>query len=339
VFDDRLTRVQQLEVAREVVETRAPELARAYPGVVDISFGYRRRRPSPRGAYEVVPLPSVRFIVRHKWPRGAARSRKGAIPERLFAYCSLDGRRQLCAVPTDVEDARAFVGTRPQAGNIRVRWDGSNIDGTLTCALRRQDDMGMFALSCRHVLSLSDARHPEPTWGAAVELRADGAKVGVTRAIAGPLRRMPDRSFDAQLMAVENADAIRRALAGLHLNGYAAGFEDIPDHYFIRTPRATIPAQKVGFVYDRPIYRMGGVGYVAHYLLVESAPDHLTIGGDSGSPVVSEVDGGVLLGMHIAAVNNGPGNRFAYMIPAWQLLDPANFDGTSNTEGWVLHNP
>ncbi len=54
---------------------------------------------------------------------------------------------------------------------------------------------------------------------------------------------------------------------------------------------------------------------------------------------MSEPDGGVLLGMRIAAMNNGPGTRFIYMIPAWQLLDPANFDGTLLGELWELLNP
>jgi hypothetical protein len=69
------------------------------------------------------------------------------------------------------------------------------------------------------------------------------------------------------------------------------------------------------------------VGHVAHQLLVESAPEEATQPGDSGSPVMSEPDGGVLLGMRIAAMNNGPGTRFIYMIPAWQLLDPATSMG------------
>ncbi len=48
--------------------------------------------------------------------------------------------------------------------------------------------------------------------------------------------------------------------------------------------------------------------------------------------------GTVLLGMHVAGVDNGPGKRFAYMIPAWQLFDPSNCDGVANGERWVVSN-
>ena len=88
VFDEVLTRAEQLAVAEEVVLTRAVELARAYPNTVAISFGPRRR-------------------VGAKWPPSARRvPPKGTIPRRLLAMATLGGRRMLCAVPTDVEDAR-----------------------------------------------------------------------------------------------------------------------------------------------------------------------------------------------------------------------------------------
>lgn len=337
-FDRLLTPAQQLAVVREVVETRAVELALAYRNVIDVSFGYRRRRTGRPGRYRIVRTPCVRFIVRDKWTSRGEERPGWKIPERLFAYCWVDGERRLCAVPTDVEDARAYAGIRAQGTTIRVRWQDTTARGALACALRRTGDTKTFALSCRHVLSLSDARHPEPTWGAAVEVTADGAalELGRTRAVAGLLREAPLRSFDAQLAEVASPDALRRALDGIALSGYATGLDELPDRFYIRTPRAVIPADKLGFVYDRPLYRIGQVGYVAHQMLVESVPRTATEGGDSGSPVVSRDDGGVLLGMHIAGVDNGDGNRFAYMIPAWQLFDPRNYDGAANSEEWSL---
>ncbi len=58
------------------------------------------------------------------------------------------------------------------------------------------------------------------------------------------------------------------------------------------------------------------------------------MGGDSGSPVVSSKNGGMLLGMHIAG-----GGNLAFMIPAWQLLNPARYKGVASSEVWELINP
>jgi len=103
VFDQMLTPAEQLAVAEEVVLTRSVELARAYPNTVAISFGPRRRR----GASGEGAPPCVRFLVGAKWPPSARRvPPKGTIPRRLLAMATMGGRRVLCAVPTDVEDAR-----------------------------------------------------------------------------------------------------------------------------------------------------------------------------------------------------------------------------------------
>jgi len=103
VFDEMLTPAEQLAVAEEVVLTRSVELARAYPNTVAISFGPRRRH----GASGEGAPPCVRFLVGAKWPPSARRvPPKGTIPRRLLAMATMGGRRVLCAVPTDVEDAR-----------------------------------------------------------------------------------------------------------------------------------------------------------------------------------------------------------------------------------------
>jgi hypothetical protein len=43
--------------------------------------------------------------------------------------------------------------------------------------------------------------------------------------------------------------------------------------------------------------------------------------------------------MHIAGINNGPGQRFAAMIPAWQLFDPLHYSGVDDTEKWSMVKP
>ena len=338
---DTLARDEQLTVVREAVTTRAAELCLAYRNVIDVSFGYRRRRAGSGGPPRIVPTPCVRFLVKRKWQHGQKVAGQ-TLPRRLFAYCSVGGRRTLCAIPTDVEDARVFRGI--EAGAllpIEARWQESVAGGVLTCALRRSGVAGTYALSCRHVLSLTDLFHPHPTWGASVEAIEDrgAARLGRTRAVAGALSEAPEPSFDAQLLAVTDVERLRRALGGLRLDGHARGLGDLPDLRFIVTPRGTVEATQLEFIFDRPLYRLGGVGWVSHRELVVSALAEPTRRGDSGSPVVSRRDGGLLLGMHIAGVDNGPGARFAYMIPAWDLLNPANYDGAANREEWEPVNP
>jgi hypothetical protein len=337
VFDG-LAHEVQLAIVQEIVETRAAELARAYPGVIDVSFGYRRRRGRRRSQYDVVPTACVRFIVKRKLASKEIRA-DARIPERLFAYCSIDGQRRLCAAPTDVEDAVAFGSPRAQTQPINVKWETSTAHGAVACGLARNAEAGTFALGCRHVLCLTDLYANVPTWGAEVSLDS-GSVVGQTRAIAGLLRPAPDRSFDAQLLQASEDSGLHDALNGLTLSGYATGFADLPAEYYIRCPgsQEAIRASKLGLVYDRP-YSVNGVGQVVHYVLVESSVDTATQGGYSGSPVVSTREGGLLLGMHVAGVDNGPGDRFAYMIPAWQLFDPSNYNGADNAEIWTLTNP
>lgn len=340
VFDHLLTPAKQMSVVREVVETRAAELVRAYRNVIDVGFGYRRRRSQRSGGYQIVRTPCVRFVVRRKWAGRTEEDPERKIPERLFAYCWVGGERRLCAVPTDVEDARAFAVPRSQAGGIEVTWDETKAHGAVACGVQRSGDKRTFALSCRHVLSLSDVYSQEPTWGASVAVLADGATavLGRTRAIAGTLQEAPRPSFDAQLLEVTSLDALRLALDETRFLSYASGLDDLPDQFLILTPHGDVGASKLGFVYDRPLYPLGQIGYVSHRMLVESTPDTATQSGDSGSPVVSQARDGMLLGMHIAGLDNSKGNRFAYMIPAWQLFDPRNYNGAANSEEWTIFN-
>lgn len=86
------------------------------------------------------------------------------------------------------------------------------------------------------------------------------------------------------------------------------------------------------FVFNRLI-PYPGVGLVAHEMLIES---QLTsgeiLGGDSGSPVVTHIGGGTLLGMFIAG-----SHTLFYIIPAWQLFTPSNYGRPNET--WALVNP
>jgi hypothetical protein len=100
---------------------------------------------------------------------------------------------------------------------------------------------------------------------------------------------------------------------------------EIPLFYTIWTPRAPspVPAERRQFHYGGTIdinyydYNRLNDLRILHSTIVESKAH--TEPGDSGSPVVT-TDGATLLGMHIA----GGGGR-AFMIPAYDLLDPKKY--------------
>ena len=83
-------------------------------------------------------------------------------------------------------------------------------------------------------------------------------------------------------------------------------------------------------------YGPSGVTNVVHAQVIESQVTlGETMGGDSGSPVATEKNGGTLLGMHIAGNSGG----LAYVIPAWDILNPGRYIGVSPSDEWELVNP
>lgn len=340
-FDREMTPQQQMNAAQEIVETRTSELCRAYPGIIDISFGYRLRRDRTGKRQRIVPQPCVRFLVARKWDPQKKLKSEERIPPRLLTYYTVGNQRKLCAVPTDVEDSLVHGATIahaiPQA--ITVQWKDTSAVGAIACLVERDRVPGVpFAIGCRHVLSLSAWFFNSSSWGASVRINGGGV-VGVTRAVAGALQEAPDRSFDAQLFEVTDRQTLRDAMAGQRCTRYATSIDDIPPEYEILTPNGTRRARFVECVgRGRPVYRIGDV-WIAHDVsLIRNQPEPATEAGDSGSPVLTK-DGGTLLGMHVSGINEidsrGVYVVAAYMIPAWELLDPANYSGVGN-ETWTL---
>src|SRR5262245_41150828 len=104
----RLDGAAQMALVCEIVETRSDELRRAYRGVLAVAAGHSRyRRPGARRK-SVDHEPAVTFLVSRKWKTKRPTPRPGDVPARLLAHASVEGLRQLCAVPTDVEDAREY---------------------------------------------------------------------------------------------------------------------------------------------------------------------------------------------------------------------------------------
>lgn len=331
---DALPLEDKWQLVDEVVTTRTHELLLAYANAVDVMTGHRRAR----GRLSHSPEPCVKFLVRRKWKKREAMVSPRRIPSRLLTYGINGGRRSLYAVPTDVEETAARALVRAHGSNISVTMETARARGHVACALRRSSVNGnrLFALSCRHVLSLSQSFPNSSPTGLIVRLNgAPGGTVGVTTGIEGLLRDSSEgRSFDAQLFEVREAEveALRVALAGL---GASDIFREdtLPHRFVVLSPDGPVAATLSGIVRDRPVY-MIGPRWISHEVLIESEPDESLHGGDSGSPVVSE-DGAVLLGMHIAGTEGGR-KALAYMIPASRLFDVRQYSDTDTSETWTL---
>lgn len=303
--------------------------------------------------------PCVVFFVRRKgtWNRKQPPKGVRAVPEGLWAFCTVvdhDGEqprleRKPCFVQTDVRDARELArvtaedGTgvtvdSPASGNVEL--------GAVACAVKYRvkgsTTKRLGLMSCRHVYSVTNVNgFGRPT------RRLDVSASGVRRArefhdaqkscartsgVAGRLSGS-GLSHDVQIAQVRNAEQVQHAVRFLRLrfgDGYARSSGRVPrsSQYFILTPRKIITAR-----YSRTVekhepavgYLEGGAlaFFARHSSLIESHTDVPTKGGDSGSPVVTERDGGMLLGMHIG------GNKvnLSYMIPSWELFNTGRYLG------------
>src|SRR5262249_47487077 len=221
VFDKELTPPQRMMIAEEIVVARAAELRLAYPNVIGVSFGFKRVVNREKRQHEIKQKPCVRFLVRHKWPKGTkARGKKSAIPSRLLAMVTIGDRRVLCAVPTDVEDRRMYAHVVPHVAQVTAKWSDATSSGVLACALTRDRfPEKTFALSCRHLVSLSERYFNGRVSGATVYLGTgtDGTVLGQGANARGSLG--VGISFDAQLVEIEPTDAaleaLRTSLAGM----------------------------------------------------------------------------------------------------------------------------
>ena len=349
-----LDREQRLELAREIVETRASELCLAYRNVVSVAFGYKVRRNNA-GVSRVSRTACVIFVVKEKWQGDDEVNPLQTLPRELFAYVRIDGERRLCAVPTDVDPAEEYTDVRPESStremvNVKQESTRQNSVGTVTVAVRRSSEPEkIFALSCRHVFSLSGKSKATRATKNLVYVRSDpGKRVGLTTGVRGALRTK-GTSFDAQLAEVTEVDSLGALLEGVRFDGpdaWAEGFRDIPEAYFLlvaghssnrpREQATAIRMRKSRVFQNFPIDYRGRIrGKVTHQWVVKSVRTSGGLGpfpGDSGAPMVSRRNGGMLLGMHFAGNSTGD---VSYMLPAWELLNPYNY-GVQGEAMWEL---
>ena len=360
-FDRDLTAAEQMQLVRELVETRAAELTLAFRNVVMVLAGHKKRSRRD-GSEQLSRKPCVVLVVRDKWDRTRdAAAGEQLIPRRLLAYAQVAGRHVLCAVPTDVQHERSFYGASPQAGRAIYPDDSADKFGTLTCAVKV--GQRRMLLSCRHVLSPL----PEIGGGIASGTRfvqfgtpgqpPAGPEVGTSAAIGGALRERDEISFDAQLAAIAPG-------AGPLLKALLADMPLSPGEPFVESPerfdqvvaerpfeilvpdnnpkahsrlRPTHAARfetmlRRAFHFDYQV-RVGGLPRacsVSHWELLKFKllDGRTTLPGDSGSPVVVwNADGScTLVAMHIAGIH---GQSYSFAIPSWQLFAASNYIGLS----------
>ena len=341
----------QFDLVCEIIETRSDELKRAYAGVLGIAAGHSRYRRAGATHKTVWREPAVTFLVRRKWRSGSAKA-AGTIPGRLLAYASVDGRRTLCAVPTDVEDARDYRLSAQASSGIIVTPPPSMSDldeskGAITCVLRTSPTSPtQYVLGCRHVLGLAESLPPEYPRDAGV-FRESGNEpieplVASVSDIYGLLHAGTEDNFDvalARLRLPADDPAVRTLVERLGSSDgqrYVDGHKAIKElgTYTILTPRGEKTATYVrGWApSEQPLVTYGSFGSLRQgVLIIES---HLTgtatAPGDSGSPIVTK-DRSRLVGMHFAGVN-----RTSYMIPAYELVNRGNYVGFAAGAPFVI---
>jgi hypothetical protein len=344
-----LSAARRMALASQIVETRARELRASYQGVLSVTYGFARYRE--RGKHRVWREPCVTFLVEKKWRKDAAAHREGRVPEYLFTYCTVRGAMRLCAVPTDVEDASDYKLLPHDDGQpVVVLDDDSNeVTGAITCVVQRPGDTQTYAISCRHVFGMSRCTPAKYPVGASVcpgKIDTDGTvtRIGERKdAMAsvapfyGVLLSGGRSCFDAALAEIRAAGAdgsLRAAVPPLKPPGggksYLDRFADLANvgEYVIRTPRGDVPAKYVrgwSSEQQRPLEYEGVGPVIQRVVVVESLASGGTRPGDSGSPVVNQA-GTQLLGMHIAG---GGETQAAFMLPAYELLNPGNYIGMS----------
>ena len=344
----------QFQLAFEVGHTRRRELCIAYTNVVAVASGRKQTRSPKTGRVRLTTTACVIFVVRRKWASKTGSAARQALPRFLMAYWSVNGKRVLCAVPTDVVLEREFSGVKAQGRGVLVQDVSRNreTNGHFPCVVQvtnKNGEKGDYLLGCQHVFS------PDPDVNAGARAgpliySIDAVQLGKSEARGGVLywnNNRPDvaHSFDTQIAKIDNR-AVAGALLGYVLSSTqptvdAAGFYALAMGGNGRTPAIfTILAPpregsgvrdiRTQFVCNHPpelplLYPISvGKQPLEGYIHLEWAIglkflDGQTFKGDSGSPVVMRrIDGScTLVGMHVGLSDAG----YAVMVPAWQLFD------------------
>lgn len=233
---EQLPMAQRFRLVREAAETRGPEYARSHDNVVMVAAGMKRRQAD--GGRTVALEPCVIFFVKRKWARDERpETHPLHLPRRLLAHVDGQQRRDLVALPTDVQIANRLSGVRPQDGRaICVELGGVPTEfGTITTLVRVDGLIAqpvVCAMSAQHVLSPDFRANLDnrPQAGNVVTVargfvsagvfqqEAHAVALGTTLAIGGSLHDGAALSFDVQFAEVPVTDALSRQLADMRLS-------------------------------------------------------------------------------------------------------------------------
>jgi len=219
--------------------------------------------------------------------------------------------------------------------------------GVATCLVQRSTEPGQpYLVSCRHVLSLSLVEAASPLDALRVSAVGDETRaLGQPTHIRGPLVGGMAPDFDAQLARLHQAADGPKVMRGLSFDrtpSHVRGVADLQAQpgFWVATGRPGTDGGRhmvwVDYRHFTTDFTMAytlapGVTRLITHTLVLVGSSHDTLGpGDSGSPAVLTQRGGRLIGMYI-----GGDGTTAYVIPAWQLLNPRNY-GVASGETWTL---
>ncbi len=339
---ERFSIEKQKEVVREIVETRGNELRSAYPDIVGIAYGIRTYTDKNNKQKINSREPCITFMVERKWKKGFDATNRFAIkqlPEYLYTYCEAGQpyKRELCAVPTDIECGEEYQIT-PYSGNngrsLIKAWNkdlGRRLDGVITCEVKLPYPFndGRYILGCHHVFAMSVLTEPGSIPPINTEILYDDTTVGKLTSLRG--RLVPESqgsSFDVALAIVpENNVAkskLKEALQGLKLKNGLVSLKKMVNRCIIVTPNGDYEAEHVK---TWPSYNW--IKYFKNHPnpvqsdVVEwhiTSTNGVTKPGDSGSPITDPYKN-KLLGMLIGGKSNK-----AFMLSANKLLSGPNYN-------------
>lgn len=349
----------QMSLALEIARSRQSELTLAYRNVVSVAAGFRQH-----GDNQLTREPCVIFVVRRKW--AVRRRTQQALPGHLLTYADIDHRRELVAVPTDVQVEPAYLQIRAQgASAVTVDNGRARGTGTLTCMVECSGGDAAphrMLMSALHVLSISvDTDAAQLPSGAQVKQR-DGAPPGGARlalsSTAGGRYATGDKTgFDVQLAepAAGSASRIAQALVDLpfdadqpsvtsfkHLlqlvdQGLALeaavpsnlGFQVGEVRPLLAISLRSLQLRSVPIDYAFKIGGRNGEWPMLHAELLEFEllGGASTLPGDSGCAVVCWLDEQRCCLVGMHIAGN-VAQGLSYVIPAWQLFDVRNYFGS-----------
>jgi len=349
----------QMSLALEIARSRQSELTFAYRNVVSVGAGFRQC-----GGDQLTREPCVIFVVRRKW-RSRRRTQQ-ALPRHLLTYADIDHRRELVAVPTDVQIEPAYLQIHAQgASAVTVDNGRERTTGTLTCMVESSGGDGAphrMLMSALHVLSISvDTNAAQLPSGARVNQRLGappgGARFALSSGAGGRFATGDETGFDVQLAepAAGSASGIAQALGELPFDADQSSVTSfqhllqlvdqglaleaaVPSNHDSRAGevRATLAVRlrslQLRSVPIRYTFKVGGQiaewpMLHAELLEFELLGGASTLPGDSGCAVVCWLDEQRCCLVGMHIAGNEE-QGLSYAIPAWQLFDVRNYFGS-----------